>query len=236
MPELLTLQPIGVIRTPFKEKYAAPRQPGTENIIAPGKVILDRGMNFEQALDDLEGFDKIWLIYWFDRNSNWKPKVLPPRGSAIKRGVFSTRSPHRPNPIGLSLVALVKRQGRNLFFEGADMLDKTPLLDIKPYLPAVESYPDARTGWLPIDIQQEQTHHRIYYSSEAEEYLNNASASLSRELRQHIEHSLRYDIAPHPYKRIEQIAEGRYLLAYKQWRIEFDLAPNELLIRTIRQV
>src|ERR1043166_9494910 len=119
----LTLTPIGVIRTPFKEKYAAPRQPGTENIIAAGKAILNRGLNFEQALDDLGGFEKIWLIYWFDRNSNWKPKVLPPRGSESKRGVFSTRSPHRPNPLGLSLVSLRGISGRNVYFEGADMLD-----------------------------------------------------------------------------------------------------------------
>ncbi len=233
MPELLTLQPIGVIRTPFKEKYAAPRQPGTENIIAPGKVILDRGRNFEQALDDLEGFDKLWLIYWFDRNSNWKPKVLPPRGSAVKRGVFSTRSPHRPNPLGLSLVTLLEISGRNLFFEGADMLDKTPLLDIKPYLPAVEAVPEAATGWLPAEIQQEQAKHAFEYRPEATAYLEAVGNSTALSIRQHIEHSLRYDIASHPYKRIERVDSSHFTLAYKQWRITCNMEDNIITVLEI---
>src|SRR5579872_4173801 len=134
----LILYPIGTIRTPFTDRVDAPRQPDHTGGGASGKIILEPGKNFEQALEDLEGFEKIWLIYQFDRNINWKPKVLPPRADRIKRGVFATRSPHRPNPIGLSLVTLVEVEGRNIYVDGVDILDKTPVFDLKPYLPYAE--------------------------------------------------------------------------------------------------
>src|SRR5882724_8849522 len=104
---MLTLDPIGVIHTPFKDRAQAPRQPRADSKTAEGTIVLRSGQNFEQALDDLAGFEYIWIVSWFHKNSNWKPKVRPPRGSKIKRGVFATRSPHRPNPIGLSLARLI---------------------------------------------------------------------------------------------------------------------------------
>ena len=216
----LVLQPIGIIRTPFKDKYAAPRQPFSEGILASGKVVLHSGHNFEQALHDLDGFEKIWLLYHFNRNKHWKPKVLPPRGSQIKRGVFATRSPHRPNPIGLSLVTLTEIRGRSLYVEGVDMLDKTPLLDIKPYLPAVESYPHANTGWVQ-DTITEAPARLISYTPEAESLLQSIGPITAKSLRDHIEHSLRYDVRPHPYKRISQNEDGSYCLAFKACRILF---------------
>ena len=111
----LLLHPIGIIRTPFTDRVDAPRQPDHNGGGSSGKIILEPGHNFEQALEDLDGFEKIWLLYQFDRNTNWKPQVLPPRGDRIKRGVFATRSPHRPNPIGLSLVTLLEIDGRNIY-------------------------------------------------------------------------------------------------------------------------
>ena len=148
MERTLTLEPIGYLRTTANKRYEAPRQPGSSDVDLPGRVILNDGQNFEQALKDLDGFSKIWLIYWFDRNENWKPMVTPPRGPAVKRGVFATRAPYRPNPIGLSLVDLVEIKGRTLYVANVDLLDKTPILDIKPYLPYAEAYPDAKAGWL----------------------------------------------------------------------------------------
>lgn len=144
MNEIL-LKPIGHFCCRQSEKYMAPKQPGMG--LETGQIILNPGSNYEQALEDLEGFSRIWVIFLFHRNSSWKPKVLTPRGGS-KRGVFSTRSPHRPNPIGLSCVELLKIEGRSLYVNNNDLLDGTPILDIKPYLPYADAFPDSLTGWI----------------------------------------------------------------------------------------
>ncbi|RMH62941.1 MAG: tRNA (N6-threonylcarbamoyladenosine(37)-N6)-methyltransferase TrmO [Zetaproteobacteria bacterium] len=139
-------QPIGIVHSDYKERYAAPRQP-TLGAPAPAVIELNPGMNFEQALKDLDGFSHLWVIYWMHLNRGWNPTVLPPRGPKIRRGLFATRAPHRPNRIGLSAVRLLAVQGRCLSIEGHDMLDGTPVLDIKPYLSYADAFPDASLGW-----------------------------------------------------------------------------------------
>jgi len=143
----IAMQAIGVVHSPFKERFAAPRQ---ADLAAPakGKVELNAGLNFEQALTDLNSFTHIWVIYWMHLNQGWNPTVMPPRGSDIRRGLFSTRAPHRPNSIGLSVVKLTNITKRTLSIEGLDMLDGTPVLDIKPYLPYADSVEEASHGWL----------------------------------------------------------------------------------------
>src|SRR5436190_569902 len=122
------------------------RQPNTAQA-APGTVELFSGRDFEHALEDLTTFRYIWLIFWFDQSEGWRPKVLPPR-SEKRRGVFATRSPHRPNPLGMSLVELTGIDGLVLSVKGLDLLEGTPVLDIKPYIPYADSRPDAGHGWL----------------------------------------------------------------------------------------
>ena len=140
----LDLRAIGVIRTPFTEASGTPIQPayaqGEE-----GRVIVEE--NFAAALDDIDGFDRVWLIYWMDRVGPFKPRVVPYRDTR-EHGLFATRSPCRPNPIGISVVRLVRRQGRVLFVADVDILDGTPLLDIKPYVPTFDAHPASRAGWL----------------------------------------------------------------------------------------
>ena len=227
----LVLNPIGVIRTPYHDRYAAPSQPGLDDRNAEGKVILQSGHNYEQALEDLQGFDKIWLIYWFDRNTNWKPKVQVPRGPRTKRGVFSTRSPHRPNPIGLSLVTLLSVNGRNLHFTGADILDKTPLLDIKPYLPAVEAFPDAQSGWLSevgeIPFGVTWVPHALSVAKDIELHHH-------IDLIGHAERILSQDPRPHPYKRIKRNADGSFTLAMKYWRLDYMIDNEIVTINLVR--
>ena len=130
MTATLTCTPIGFIRTPFADRHAAPRQAALEQVAA--RIELIASADFEHALSDLERWSHIWVLYWFHENADWRPKVTPPRSSE-KRGVFATRAPHRPNPIGLSAVSLERVEGCTLHIRGADMIDGTPVLDIKPW-------------------------------------------------------------------------------------------------------
>lgn len=145
---------IARIHNDFKTKFAIPRQPGlTENL--QSTIVFEKEYRVKEALRGLDGYSHIWLIWCFHetKKEGWSPTVRPPRLGGNKRmGVFATRSPYRPNPIGLSCVKLkeirdTREQGTVLVVEGADMLDGTPILDIKPYLPFADNIPDARSGF-----------------------------------------------------------------------------------------
>ncbi|MDQ3032788.1 MAG: tRNA (N6-threonylcarbamoyladenosine(37)-N6)-methyltransferase TrmO [Myxococcota bacterium] len=146
------MEPIAIARTPYKERYGTPHQStalrGTREG-APVDATIELLPHVPlDALRSLEGFDRIWLIYVFHMNEGWSALVRPPRGPRVKRGVLATRSPHRPCPIGLSAVRLVGIEGRALRVHGVDLLDGTPVLDIKPYVPYADAFPDARAGWV----------------------------------------------------------------------------------------
>lgn len=143
-PAILALRPIGIIRTPFPHPAGTPIQPSRAGL-APGQVHLHE--EFREALKDLEGFERIWLIYWLHRAPPAKLLVIPFLDT-VERGIFATRSPARPNPIGISAVRLLRVDGLTLEVEGADMLDGTPLLDIKPYVSEFDSFSAQRAGWL----------------------------------------------------------------------------------------
>ncbi len=143
----ISMQAIGVVHSSYRERFATPRQPVLGKA-QTAQIRLNAGMNFDQALQDLDGFSHIWVIYWMHLNQGWNPTVIPPRGPRIRRGTFATRAPHRPNSIGLSAVCLKRIEGRILHIEGHDMLDGTPVLDIKPYLPYADAIADATSGWL----------------------------------------------------------------------------------------
>ena len=138
----LALEPIGFLHSPKRVKFAAPHQPD-ETKDERSVIELLPGRNFEQALKDVAGFSRVWLLWWFHRNTTWQPQVTPPRGPRRKRGVFATRAPHRPNPLGLTPVQLLSVEGRCLTIGPCDLVDGTPILDIKPYVPRFDSVPDA---------------------------------------------------------------------------------------------
>lgn len=140
----IALRPIGVIRSPFTEPRGAPIQPAFAGDTR-GEVVLDE--EFQEALADIEGFERIWLVCWLHRAGPFAPVVVPYRDT-IAHGVLATRAPARPNPIGLSAVRLLGREGRILHVAGIDMLDGTPLLDLKPYVPAYDAHESSRAGWL----------------------------------------------------------------------------------------
>ena len=139
---------IARIHTPFSEKFGVPRQSGLVDV--PAQVVLEPDYANSDALRGIEGFSHLWLLWQFDRaeQETWSPTVRPPRlGGNQRMGVFATRSPFRPNAIGLSCVKLERVEGTVLHITGADLVDGTPILDIKPYLPYCDSHPDAVGGW-----------------------------------------------------------------------------------------
>jgi tRNA (adenine37-N6)-methyltransferase len=143
-PEIqITARVIGVIRTPFLEPAGTPIQPIYGQDIE-GRVLLHEP--YAAALDDIEGFERLWLIYWMDGVAGYKPRVLPYRDTK-EHGLFATRSPCRPNPIGMSVVRLLRRESATLHIADVDILDNTALLDIKPYVPTFDSHPNCRAGW-----------------------------------------------------------------------------------------
>ncbi|WP_024304338.1 tRNA (N6-threonylcarbamoyladenosine(37)-N6)-methyltransferase TrmO [Pseudogulbenkiania sp. MAI-1] len=148
-----TFTPIGLIRSPFKEKFGIPRQPA---LAKSAHMTLELLPPFDQpdCVRGLEAFSHVWLQFVFHDTlaRGWSPLVRPPRlGGNAKVGVFASRSTHRPNALGLSLVELLgvdTSAGVTLQLAGADLLDGTPVLDIKPYIPFVEAIPEARGGFV----------------------------------------------------------------------------------------
>lgn len=156
----LSCQPIAFVRSPYERRIDAPHQStvvaGTETQAAAEAVIEFVAEFPAAAFRDLAGFERIWLVFAFHRSEGWKAEVRPPRGGG-KRSVLATRSPHRPNPIGLSAVELVAVEERTLRVRGVDLLDGTPILDIKPYVPYADAFAGARAGWIDaIDAAQGQ--------------------------------------------------------------------------------
>jgi tRNA-Thr(GGU) m(6)t(6)A37 methyltransferase TsaA len=140
----IQLRPIGVIHSPFKECKDMPVQPAMAQGVTGSVQIFDE---FAAGLKDLAGFDRIWLLFWFHRATPARMCVTPYLDSQ-ERGLFATRAPARPNPIGLSNVRLLAVEDSLLRVADLDILDGTPLLDIKPFVPAFDSFPASRTGWL----------------------------------------------------------------------------------------
>lgn len=149
----MLLKPIAHIETCFPTKFGVPRQAGI--IGTPGRIVFKPEYRVAEAVRGLEGFDYVWLIWQFSKavRDDWTPTVRPPRlGGNQRMGVFATRSPFRPNALGLSSVRLERIEthaqlGPVLHVSGADLMDGTPIYDIKPYLPYTDSHPDARSGF-----------------------------------------------------------------------------------------
>ncbi len=154
MEKSFIVKPIAYIHTDFKEKFGIPRQSGRAPSLT-AKIVFTPEYRNAEALREIEGFSHLWLLFDFSlaHKQDWSPTVRPPRLGGNKRvGVFASRSPFRPNPIGLSCVKLVRvehtqNEGAVLIVSGADLLDGTPILDIKPYLPFADCIVDATAGY-----------------------------------------------------------------------------------------
>lgn len=187
-----------------------------------GVIELYPGRNFEAAAADLAGVEYIWVVYVFDRNRNWRPKVLPPLGER-RVGVFATRSPHRPNPVGLSAVRLLEVDGLKLHIAGHDLLLGTPVLDIKPYLPAVDSHPRSALPWRDrIDF----TPRKLEFSPLAQRQLELLNELGAPDLSLVAETQLALREPDPRRQRLTPLDDGRMVLAFRTWRLVFHLPEN----------
>jgi tRNA-Thr(GGU) m(6)t(6)A37 methyltransferase TsaA len=236
VPPRLTLDPIGFLRSPLATKVQAARQPRAA-AGAPARIELLPGCNFEHALEDLAHWELIWVIFWFHLNTGWRPKVLPPRSTTGRKGVFATRSPHRPNPIGMSVVRLEKVDGLILHIRDADMLDGTPVLDLKPYVAYTDAHPGAGSGWLEgaarSGVQAQPTDpvpgYFVQFEALAAEQAVWIEVHAGLAIRERIQSTLALGPMPHPYRRIRNVGEWMQL-AVKEWRIRFTVVEREVRV------
>jgi len=224
--EAISIRPIGVVHSPFKERVDAPRQPSAARD-AVGTIELFAGHNFEQALEDIQSFNFIWVLFWFHLNTTWKPKVSPPR-SGLRRGVFATRAPYRPNPIGMSVVELRQVDGLILTVRSLDILDGSPVIDLKPYVPYCDSVPDANSGWLesPSDPQPD---HEVSFGPLATEQLSFLLDGFGLDLTERFVSALRLGPEPQAFRRIRKDGDG-YVIAVKDWRARFVSAERTITV------
>jgi tRNA-Thr(GGU) m(6)t(6)A37 methyltransferase TsaA len=204
----LQLTPIGMVRTSFSEKFGVPRQ-AMMIARAQGIIKLSKDRRFEIALRDLASFSHIWLIYHFHKIGNrpWRAAVDTPRLDAEgMMGVFATRSPHRPNPIGMSAVKLesidlTPDDGIEIHISGVDILDGTPVLDIKPYLPYADRIDEANSGWASSSIEK----YPVTYSEQASRLIESDNERGELYFGELLQEILEFDPRPTSQRRAKNI-------------------------------
>lgn len=231
LPDLV-VKPIGVVYSSFVERSDAPRQPLT-GVESQASIELFAGPGIEHALEDLSSFRHIWVLFWFHKNSTWRPKVLPPR-SEKRRGVFATRSPYRPNPIGMSVVELLRVDGLRLELGSTDILDGSPVLDIKPYIPYADIVTDATSGWLhaPHVGSDPVGQNAVEFEALAQRQFDFLREVHAIELQPRVTATLTAGATPSAYRRIRK-HDDHWVLAYKTWRIHYDFADKRVRVRFV---
>jgi tRNA-Thr(GGU) m(6)t(6)A37 methyltransferase TsaA len=225
----VTYKSIAIFRSNAIHPYEAPRQASLD--ISGHEGVIDiKGLPHE-TLKDLEGFDRIWLLYDFHHNKNWKSLVLPPRGPHEKRGVFATRSPYRPNSIGLSSVELVRIEGTKIIVKGTDLLDGTPILDIKPYVTYADSFPTSKQGWLE---GLDKNRFDVAFSQVAEAKLKWLEENGVETIRGFLIQQLEFDPSDEVRKRVSTHGK-KHRLSYRTWRadFQFDESTRDLVVNDL---
>ena len=225
---------IGVVHSPFKEKFGTPRQPGLiEKVFASIELLAPYDQ--EEALQGIEQFSHLWLSFIFHHNKekSWTPKVRPPRLGGNKTiGVFASRSPYRPNPLGLSVVKLlgIRQQDNKLFIDiqGADLIDETPIIDIKPYIPYTDSITDAEAGYAQ---QQPTAKLKVVFSEPATvqlEQYNNSYPQLASFIEQVI------GLDPRPAYISEERSDKQYGVKLMEFDVQWQVEDNVATVLSLK--
>jgi tRNA-Thr(GGU) m(6)t(6)A37 methyltransferase TsaA len=232
--------PIGFVESPFKDKYGIPRQPS----LAPsarGKIKLKNDPDLVTALKTIDQFSHLWVVFVFHDHGgrNWKPSIRPPRlGGRQKVGVLASRSPHRPNPIGLSAVRiegvnLLAEGGPEIAISGLDLLDQTPVLDVKPYIPYADAIPEATSGWATESVVK----YPVTFAAEAEAFLQGLGDQ-QKQLSSVILEILEIDPRPAYQKRTYPLAvpahQGlRYGIEIHGYEVSYEISGEGLRVLAI---
>ena len=222
---MLQLDEIGVFYSDAVYTQQAPRQGVFTN--QSGVVQLKEKCNFEQALTGLENIRRIWLIWGFHQATNWKALVSPPHaGGGRKIGVFATRSPHRPNHLGISAVKLDKIEGLKLFVSGVDLLSGTPVYDIKPYVPEADAFSDSSVAWKVPSCEKQ-----LFIHLEAQQQIDRIKALGGPDLEEvsHVQLITR-DINAKTQRLTEIAGSDEQILAFRTWRVRFRQNQNTVEI------
>ncbi len=219
------MTPIGLVHAAQRYRYEMPRQAAFAENIA--EIELYPGRGFDQALRDLAGVERIWVLFCFHLNETWRPLVTPPVAPPGRKiGLFATRSPHRPNRIGMSAVELLGVDGLRLRIRNSDLLDLTPVLDIKPYIAAADAFPDARVQWLE---EAEQERYSLMFTPRFLEQ----SAWLRENTGLDPENFTSIQLANAPFdasrKRLTQHEDGRWSIGCRTWRFFFTPLEGKIL-------
>jgi len=223
----LILKPIGVVHSPFRDKRSAPRQPAQARGVT-GQIELYAQAELRDALTDLASWSHIWVLFWFHLNASFHPKVLPPR-SHKKRGVFATRAPYRPNPLGMSVLRLLRVEDCKLDVSDLDILDGTPVLDIKPYVAYTDAVADASAGWLKEPVADEGPTYTVEFAPRAQQQLAWLSTRSPCDVRGLAVSVLRAGPRPHAYRRI-RVRDGYSELAVKDFRVRFRVRDQAIYV------
>lgn len=231
MSDALTILPIGFIRSGKPLKFNARHQPD-ETQVETNVLEMLPGDKYQKALKDLAGFDRIWLVWWFHRNQDWRPEVLPPRGPAQRRGVFATRSPHRPNPLGITPVRLLAVKKGKLLLGPCDLVDGTPIFDIKPYIPAYDSFPESKAGWIDeVDAALlAPPAFTVHLAPQAQEHLGWLKDEWSIDFLARLQEILGRDPSPHRTRRIRSRRGELFDLGCGAWYAVFKVAGNVVTV------
>ncbi len=222
--------PIAYVRSDRRFKSQLPRQPAFSR--STSLIEFLPHARFRESAADLRGFGRIWLIFCFHLNidKGWKPKVRPPvSANGGKFGVFATRSPYRPNPIGLSCVELLEVEKTGLLIANSDLLDGTPILDVKPYIPEVDSYPDSPAGWRDevSGAEEYQVVPSAAFAAQAQFILSIGGGDLTDFCRV----QLSRNPTDSKCKRVRKIdGAGEYELSCRMWRMRFVAEPESRIV------
>ncbi len=224
----MEFEPIGFFKSGAAHKYALPRQ-GVMHKEHPGVIELAQGRGFEQALRDLEGFERIWVVFVFHLNTSWRPIVkppVPPRDHE-RVGVFASRSPYRPNPIGLSCVRLTRVDGLALHIDEADLIDGTPVLDIKPYIPKADAFPDAAAGWTATQNAMRHTVTASELFAKQNQFIVDQGGP---DLHSIADVQLRENPFDASRKRVKRLDESRGVLSIRMFRVSFRTTADGTIV------
>lgn len=217
-PVNFTFKAVAFIESAAKYRYELPRQ----SVFAASCAFLRWSEKiYAECAEDLKGFDRIWLVWVFDRNKNNKfhPKVrVPVPAEKNSYSVFATRSPYRPNPVGISAVELLEITPDGLRLGGCDLLDGTAVLDVKPYIPEVDSFPNSKAGWRD-NVENEAN--RIIWSENAAIKADFIMQYGNFDLRNFCDTQLSFRPVDNSRKRVSKIAENNYILHFRTWKITF---------------